>query len=175
MKSVDITGKRFNTLTVLRRVESNLSGNSMWLCRCDCGVEKTYKGIMLRNRPPLSCGCDLRKKSWKCGGVREGSGRKPSPISERLKNRHVIDSDTDCWNWSGNTSGNGYGRIRHKGRYICAHRASYIVRIGEIPDGLLVLHKCDNRGCVNPDHLFLGTHKDNMQDMLSKGRGRYQK
>ena len=80
------------------------------------------------------------------------------------------DKETGCWNWSGVLTKNGYGRTTHKDRPISAHRLSYLIFNGEIPAGMCVLHRCDNRRCVNPDHLFLGTHRDNMVDMKSKGR-----
>lgn len=72
-----------------------------------------------------------------------------------------------CWEWVGATISKGYGMI---GREL-AHRVSYQLFVGEIPSGLFVLHRCDNRSCVNPKHLFLGTNTDNMQDMLTKNRG----
>ena len=68
-----------------------------------------------------------------------------------------------CWVWTGSKVGKGYGQ----------HRRSWKIHFGEIPDGLYVLHKCDNPLCVNPSHLFLGTPKDNVQDMLEKGRGNF--
>jgi len=79
-----------------------------------------------------------------------------------------------CWLWEGHTSHNGYGRlhiyINDKRKIVPAHRLSWEIHNGPVPKGILVLHKCDNPPCVNPDHLFLGTNKDNTQDSLMKGR-----
>lgn len=82
--------------------------------------------------------------------------------------------DAECWNWVGK-KGHGYGRFWYNGKTIRAHRFSYELFFGNVPDCLFVLHKCDNPGCVNPDHLFLGTLLDNSRDMIAKGRGGDQK
>jgi len=79
----------------------------------------------------------------------------------------------DCWEWRVARGAGGYGGICIKGKNYIAHRVAWLLFRGEIPNGLLVLHKCDNRRCVNPDHLFLGTHLDNARDKIAKGRDRY--
>lgn len=81
-----------------------------------------------------------------------------------------------CWVWTKTlTKEDGYGKLFMLGKYRPAHRVSWIIHNGPIPagegyHGICVLHKCDHKKCSNPDHLFLGTHFDNMQDMMSKGR-----
>lgn len=77
-----------------------------------------------------------------------------------------------CWEWTGSRMVGGYGRMHIKRKAIKAHRASWIIHFGAIRNGLLVLHKCDNDMCVNPSHLKLGTHQENMDDMKSRKRHR---
>jgi hypothetical protein len=76
----------------------------------------------------------------------------------------------DCWEWTGGRSSDGYGSFSIAGKHIGAHRFAWIYANGSIPDGAHVLHRCDNPPCVNPEHLFLGTHFDNMRDCGAKGR-----
>jgi len=91
------------------------------------------------------------------------------PIRERLFAK-TVQLENDCVQWVGSTNPNGYGQIGYEGKICTTHRLSWILANGEIPNGLWVLHKCDFRACINPDHLFLGTARDNTDDMVSKGR-----
>lgn len=79
--------------------------------------------------------------------------------------------NTGCWLWTGNVSSDGYGHFWNRGRDEKATRYAYRTMVGRIPDGLWVLHRCDNPSCVNPAHLFVGTPRDNVLDMFAKGRG----
>jgi|EndMetStandDraft_8_1072994.scaffolds.fasta_scaffold717341_2 HNH endonuclease len=81
--------------------------------------------------------------------------------------------ETECWVWVGGRNNSGYGTIHRNGWPEGTHRTSWQVHRGPIPDGLWVLHKCDVPSCCRPDHLFLGTAQDNIDDMMAKGRHRY--
>jgi hypothetical protein len=74
-----------------------------------------------------------------------------------------------CWLWSGPTMPNGYGRLNRRGDYRLAHRLSYEIHHGPIPTGGNILHKCDVKNCVRPDHLYVGTHVENARDILARG------
>lgn len=84
-------------------------------------------------------------------------------------------ASSECWEWNGATvSGYGFITLTSQRRQEYAHRVAWKLTYGEIENGMLVCHKCDNRKCCNPNHLFLGTFKDNTQDMLNKGRSAWQ-
>lgn len=89
-------------------------------------------------------------------------------LSDRLWTR--VEKTETCWLWRGADNGKGYGRISTDKGAMYVHRLVYVWAFGEIPAGLLVMHWCDVRACVRPDHLSLGTAQDNTDDMISKGR-----
>ena len=86
-----------------------------------------------------------------------------------------VKGKNDCWLWKANSLPAGYGTLSLSGKKILAHRFSWQLAYGKIPDGLCVLHHCDNPPCVNPNHLFIGSPADNVQDMIEKGRDPIQK
>lgn len=114
--------------------------------------------------------------------VNRGYGKYCSRACWRVSNRDTLEERflhfypihrpaVGCWLWTGKpNAGTGYGFLSQDGRYYPAHRLAYWYTVGPIPTGLQVLHTCDTPLCVRGDHLFLGTHLDNMQDKARKGR-----
>jgi len=126
-------------------------------CHCGCGVKTSVAGCSR-----------FAKGQIKGEPVKYIHGHSPSrPLVERFWEK-VLKTEY-CWEWTGSKS--RYGAIRINGKNKKANRVAWELTYGPIPEGLHVLHKCDNPGCVNPKHLFLGDHTDNMQDMVKKGRG----
>lgn len=144
----DLSGENFGKLTVIKYHGKDKScRNSMYLCRCVCGNEKIINRCSLVNGDSKSCGC-IRNM----------------PLVERVKQNILIDKN-GCWNWTKSLR-RGYGAMLKRS----AHRQSYEIFVGKIPENMFVLHKCDNRRCVNPNHLYIGDQEDNMRDMIERNR-----
>lgn len=125
------------------------------------------------------CGKEARTRGW-CAGHYAMWRAHGDPL-KRLRIHHpgktVIErfliyttKTAGCWVWTGNKDHNGYGYMKVDGKQKIASRLSYVLHKGDIPEGMNVLHRCDNPICVNPEHLFTGTQKDNLADMDKKGR-----
>jgi len=101
---------------------------------------------------------------------------KPLKVNREVKDfwsKVDIKEPNDCWDWEGSKDRHGYGRLSYKGkREQLANRVVWELLNGEIPPSMCVCHSCDNTSCVNPAHLWLGTHQDNMADMMKKKRNR---
>jgi len=93
-----------------------------------------------------------------------------SSLRERFDAQYEPVTESGCWIWTGSLSSRGYGTIKHKYKTKSAHRVSYELHHGEIQEGKVVCHKCDNPSCVNPSHLYAGTLSDNARDKVKRNR-----
>ena len=99
-------------------------------------------------------------------------GRYNRTVSQRLEDMTIPEPNSGCWLWLGAVNAWGYGTIRIDGKTLLAHRVSWMENRGPIPEENIVCHSCDIPSCLNPDHLWLGTDKENSDDMYRKGRNR---
>lgn len=136
----------------------------MRICSVEgCGKKFYCRGMCRGHYQSAVRSCDIHTKRWKRGRT----------IKERfLEKVRKPRNPKDCWWWTGGRNKKGYGRITIGPNWhpVMAHRVSYEIYNGEIPDGLRVRHTCDNTSCVNPAHLETGTNADNSRDMVSRGR-----
>ena len=148
-------GTRYGKLTIIRFHDTTWSPR--YICRCDCGNEKVecLRNLRRTKRTHFSCGnCPKSDEEYK----------------ELILSYVKYINDSGCWVYKGHLDRDGYGSINIDNQRMKAHRAAYLILVGEIPTGFFVCHRCDNPSCINPAHLFVGTHSDNERDKDLKGR-----
>ena len=117
--------------------------------------------------------CNMHALRMRLTDTTEPGSKAHATLEQRFWRKVAKGQPNECWEWLGGKRPNGYGHIQEGGRNssdISTHRVSYRLRYGQIPKGLVVMHKCDNPSCVNPEHLMLGTYQANTADMIKKGR-----
>ena len=160
-------GRVYGRLTVIAASSPTVydcgSVHKHWLCRCECGVEKSVSQNKLRQGKTISCGCAKSALTRQ----RHAAFRGPN-FWARVDKR----GDDECWEWIGGSvhPQHGYAYVGYEGRRYRSHRLAYELTMGQVPSHLSVLHRCDNKLCCNPKHLYVGTHEDNMRDMTERSR-----
>lgn len=155
----DLSGNTYGRLTVTS-FSHKKARKSYFNCQCDCGNNIVARGDMLKSGNTKSCGCYHRDQ------ITKGT--------EQDRFWAYVDKSGDCWEWHASKNPRGYGQfsatVDGRLRNMRAHRLAYIWAGNDLKDDDLLCHTCDNPSCVNPDHLFVGTHQDNMADKTAKDR-----
>lgn len=133
-------------------------GDRKYLCKCKCGNKKIVISGNLATGHIKSSGClrSIHRKNYQ------------SDMKAKLIGK--IKKINGCWEWQGSRNKKGYGHLSYKRKVELAHRISWLMFKGKIPNDMKVCHKCDNPPCINPSHLFLGSQKENVKDMFQKKR-----
>lgn len=190
--NLNLIGKVFGRLTVIEKAATNKYGHIRWRCMCSCGNETVTTSSNLLHGLTKSCGCLLKDwcndknhhkglgKGWTakceyCGKEFHCLSNKQKYCSDKCSFLARIKKvESGCIEWQGNIGVNGYGVLRadigQGKKLVPAHRYAWFLKHGEIPANLCICHKCDNRKCVNTDHMFLGTRTDNNKDRSLKHR-----
>jgi hypothetical protein len=149
----DFTGRQFGWLSIIKQAQCDAFFNTRWHAACQCGKERIIRASQLREGKFFTCGTE-ECRFW-------------SKVDK-------TSSERGCWLWTGSLKETGYGVFQLEGAKAPTkcHHYSWIKYRGEILEGKWVLHTCDDRRCVNPEHLYLGTHRDNMDDVVRRGRGK---
>lgn len=163
---IDRLGQRYGRLVAVSLDPNRepTSGNTRWVCKCDCGTVVSIRGTSLSNGTSKSCGCDKINLHKAAFDKRREEKDYPSDFMSRVRKTR------GCWYWTGSKNALGYGLYRYKGRATRAHRLSYEFAGHQLRATDILCHKCDNPACVRPEHLFPGSQADNVADMHAKGR-----
>ncbi len=151
LRCKNLNGMKFGKLSILNYSRISKTGGAIWNCRCECGTLKEILQASL-HKGITSCGKCINK----------------THILKRFNEK--VEKSENCWIWKGFVNPQGYGTFKLNDRSITAHRASWIIHNGEIPVKMYICHKCDIKSCVNPDHLYIGTAKDNVRDAIERGQ-----